>query len=380
MKKPNYILYPLRPLRPLWQRRRRSPPGSSPGVIVGAPGAEPPPIRVIAYSAETCMERRLAFDGLADELVRLRGEWPALWLEVDGVDHPPTLEAIGSVFGLHRLLLEDIANEGQRAKVESYGDHIFVVLRMAMMSPELDIDQLGLVVGRDFVLTFQMRPGDPFEPVRERLRTQRNGRIRTGGSDYLAYAVLDAAIDHYFPVLEELGARLESIEEQIVKHPQRQAMTRLYAMKRDLTALRRALWPARDALNSLVRDEHAVISADTRIYLRDCYDHVVQNIDLVETFRDLATSMTDLYLSMVGQRTNEIMKVLTLITAVFVPLSFIAGVYGMNFDPDASPLNMPELRWFWGYPFALFLMFAVAAVLFVWFRSKGWIGGEEDAT
>lgn len=374
MRPPNYILHPF---RPIFRRKRRSPPGSSPGQLLGVPDAEPPGIRVLAYGPAGCTEKEIGNPDGLEELRELHGRWPVIWVEVDGIEHAPTVHALGQIFGLHRLALEDVVSVPQRAKVEDYGKFLFIVGRMAQTTPALETEQLGIFLGSDFVLTFQERPGDPFDPIRERIRTQTQGKIRNSGADYLAYAILDAAIDHYFPVLEELGERLEHLEEEIVHRPRQATMQRLYTMKRDLTALRRSLWPMRDATNMLVRDPHELVDDETRIYLRDTHDHVIQNIDLVESFRDLAASLTDLYLSTVSQRTNEIMKVLTVITAIFVPLSFVAGVYGMNFDPEASPFNMPELGWRYGYPFALGVMFVIGLLLVLYFHHRGWIGDDE---
>lgn len=371
MKRPNYLLHAVLPLR---RRLRRPPPGSSPGLLRPTPNAEPPRVTALAYGPD-------AFEEVVVEqlegLGALVGRWPVVWINVDGVEHTDTVRRLGELFGLHRLALEDVVNVPQQPKVEDYGEYLFIVARMARLEAAVDTEQIGMFLGRGFVLTFQERRGDPLDPVRERIRG-RIGRIRSAGADYLAYAVLDAIVDYYFPVLEGIGDRLDQMEDDILAGPNRETMPRLYAIKRDITTLRRALWPARDALNSLVRDPLPHVEDETRIYLRDCYDHVIQSIELVESYRDLTSSLTDLYLSSVGQRTNEIMKVLTIFSAIFIPLTFIAGIYGMNFDPDASPWNMPELEWFWGYPFALVLMVGVALGMLTFFWRKGWIGGGRE--
>lgn len=371
MKKPNYLLYPLYPLRELRRRISRPPPGTSPGTLRVVEDARPPRVRVLAFGAEAIEERG---GGDLESTRRLLDEHPVVWVDVEGVEHGPTIQAIGEAFGLHRLAVEDIVNVPQRAKVEDYSDYLLIVARMAMRNPGLSTEQITVVLGRGFVLTFQERQGDPLDPVRERLRGS-VGRVRQAGADYLAYAVLDAIIDHYFPIIESVGDHLEELEEEILTAADQDTMARLYAVKRDLATLRRAIWPARDALNSLVRDPYPLVEDDTRVYLRDCYDHVVQSIDLIESYRELTSSLTDLYLSRLGHRTNEIMKVLTIFAAIFIPLTFIAGIYGMNFDYEVSPFNMPELHWFWGYPFALGLMFVVAAMMLTYFWRKGWIGG-----
>jgi magnesium transporter len=230
------------------------------------------------------------------------------------------------------------------------------------------------VLGENFVLTFQEGGGDCFDPVRKRLRRKR-GRIRDVGADYLAYALLDAVIDGFYPVLEDCGERLGVLEDEIIGAPSGAAVTDVHDLKHDLLTLRRAIWPQREMINTLLRDESELVSAATRIYLRDCYDHAVQLMDIVETYREIASALVDVYLSSVSARLNEIMKVLTIIATIFIPLSFIASVYGMNFDRNASPLNMPELGWRYGYVFSLALMLAIALGLLYYFRRRGWLGG-----
>lgn len=359
-------------LHPFRRRVRRPPPGSAPGTLTAHPGAGPPRIHILGYGPEGCEEKEL---GGAEELREHLGRWPVLWANVDGVGHPDTLREVGEVFGLHGLALEDVADVPQRAKVEDYEGHLFVVARMTGHESPGVTEQLSLFLGDGVVLTFQEREGDPLDPVRERIR-RGSGRIRHMGADYLAYAVLDAVVDYYFPVLEGYADRLDELEEEILASCSRETMGRLHSLKRELVGLRRAIWPMRDMVNSLLRDDHPRVSDTTRVFLRDLYDHTVQAIDLVETCRDLAASLTDLYLSTTSNRMNEIMKVLTMFSALFIPLSFIAGVYGMNFDTGRSPLNMPELHWYWGYPFALSLMAAFAVGLLLYFRRKGWVGGE----
>ncbi|MET0398168.1 MAG: magnesium/cobalt transporter CorA [Longimicrobiaceae bacterium] len=356
------------------RRARRPPPGTAPGTLIPEPDTPPAVISAIGYGPE-------GFDEWAVEdpasLAEARERWPVLWVNVDGACHVPTLEALGSVFGLHRLALEDVANVPQRPKAEWYDEHLFVVGRMIRLLPALDVEQISMFVAPGYVLTFQERPGDPLDPVRRRLRVP-HGRIRSTGADYLAYAILDAITDHYFPVLESYGDELETLETCILAGSGRLAMARLHAVKRDLLALRKSIWPVRDAITALLRDPGELIGEGTQVYLRDCHDHVVQAADLVETYRDLASSLTDLYLSSVSYRMNEVMKVLTIFTAVFIPLSFIAGLYGMNFDRSESPLNMPELDWYFGYPFALGLMAVIAAGLLFYFWRRGWIGNRDD--
>ncbi len=351
---------------------RRPPPGSPPGTLV-APAEEaiPPGIRMIAYGPERIEERPLA---TLSELDRPATAFEVTWIDIQGLGDLEVMRALGQRFGLHPLVLADIVNAHQRPKVEAYEEHLFIVLRMPHLDDDLWTEQLSLIVGRDFILTLQERPGDCFDPVRARLR-QDKSRMRTLGADYLAYALLDTLIDSYFPVLEHFGEALETLEREVVEQPDPGLVPRIHSLKRDLLELRRTLWPMREIMGHLLRDEATFIGAATRVYLRDCADHVFQLMDMLEIDREVASGLMDLHLSSVSLRTNEIMKVLTIIATIFIPLGFIAGVYGMNFKPDVSPFNMPELDWYFGYPFALGLMLAVALGLLGYFRRKGWIGG-----
>jgi magnesium transporter len=249
---------------------------------------------------------------------------------------------------------------------------------MVEIVDRVETDQLSLFLGKDYVLTFQERVGDAFEPVRERIRKS-GVRVRDAGPDYLAYCLIDAFIDYYFPVLESYGERLESIEEDVLSRPGPQLVSQTHEVKRDLLTLRRAIWPLRETVNSLVREPSPFISDDTRVYLRDCYDHTIQIIDLLENYRDVASSLMEVYLSSVSNRLNEIMKILTMFTAFFIPLSLIAGIYGMNFNTARSPLNMPELNWYLGYPFVLGLMAAVSIGMLTFFKRKGWLRSRLDS-
>ena len=345
-------------------RRPQPLPGSEPGVLVSEPGAAPPAVQVIAYGQHEFTESPV--DDL-DLLRQMRGKWPVLWVNVDGVAHAPTLARIGEIFGLHRLALEDLGDVRQRSKVESYEDHLFIITRMSRLTPELDMEQMAVFLGRDFVVTFQERPGDVLDPLRQRIRNNR-GRIRQSGPDYLAYSVVDTIVDHYFPVAEAYADRLDELEEEIVRHPSRDTMARLHAVKRELMSLRRAVWPMRDALNALVREPGPLVAPGTVVYFRDTADHCFQVLDLVETYRDLGSSLTDLYLSTVSNRMNEIMKVLTVFAAIFIPLGFITGIYGMD-------VEHPRRVWWWDLPFVLTLMGVTALALLWWFGRKGWLRG-----
>jgi magnesium transporter len=362
----------LQPSRP---RRRRAPPGTAPGTLIGDPGAPPPKIRLIAYGPDQIVEREIQN---LDDLKQL-GSFPVTWVNVDGLGHVETIARLGQIFSLHPLALEDAVNVHQRAKVDIYPEHLFIVARMLRGSDRLETEQVSLFVGEGCLLTLQEHiPGDVFDPVRERLRSGR-GRVRSAGPAYLAYALLDAVVDQYFPVLETTGERLESLETYVIENPSRDTATMIQRTKRDLLTLRRSIWPLREMLGTLAREPCPLISEDDRPYFRDCYDHTIQVMDLVENYRELGAGLTDIYLSSINNRMNEVMKVLTIFASIFIPLNFIAGVYGMNFDTRVSPLNMPELEWYWGYLFALGLMLLVVVGLLVFFWHRGWLGERRRA-
>jgi len=345
-------------------------PGAPPGTLAPRADADTPEVSVLGFGPDGLAEEA----GVADaEIGDWLARWPTTWVNVDGLGDPAVMRALAERFGVHPLALEDVVNLGQRPKVETYGDQLFVVVRMARAGRPRT-EQLSLILGPGFLLTFQEELGDCLDPVRERLRTGR-GRIRTAGADYLAYALLDAVVDQYFPILEDYGERLESLQDRVFRNPERALIEEIQQVKQEFMALRRAIWPMRELFTALVRDDTDLIDDDTRLYLRDCYDHVIQLMDVVESYRELASSLVDAYLSAVSFRSNEVMKVLTIVGAIFIPLTFIAGIYGMNFDPEASPWNMPELGWAYGYPAALGAMLAVAGGLVAFFLSKGWIGG-----
>lgn len=356
-------------------RSSRTGPGEVPGALVSAPEMGRGELHAILYGPDGVREER----GVPVERVaQLRAEQGILWLDVTGLGDARLVEAVGRLFGLHALALEDVLHVHQRAKVEDYGTHHYLVARVVNPGELLDTEQLSLFFGERFVLTFQERPGDPFEPVRDRIRNAK-GRIRGAGADYLAYALLDAALDLYFPQIERIGLRLDAIEEELLARPLRRHMQELHALRRELLVLRRAAWPLREAVQSLVRTGDPRVTSDTRPYLGDALDHTVQVLELVENEREIATGLMELYLSAQSQRLNEVMKVLTIISTIFIPLTFIVGVYGMNFDPGAGPWSMPELKSPYGYATCLAAMAAIAGGLWWWFRRRGWIGGEHDA-
>jgi magnesium transporter len=350
--------------------RRQSSPGAPPGTVAVDPAAAQPVMDCLAFDDQRLVETRLQ---RPEQALEYMGHWPVTWVNVCGLGDAEVLQGLGRAFGLHPLALEDVVNVHQRAKVEQYGAHLFIVARMPRDGGRLDTEQVSLFLGRDFVLTFIEDPGDCFDAVRSRLRHDR-GRIREFGPDHLAYALLDAVVDAYFPVLERYGELLDHLEEEALTRRGRGTIARIHAVKTDLLALRRAVWPHRELFNALVRDPNPLITAETRVYFRDCYDHAVQMIDLLELYRELGSDLRDLYLTSVSNRMNEVMKVLTVITTIFMPLTLITGIYGMNFDTAASPWNMPELGWRFGYPIVLATMAAVTAGMLFVFRRQGWLG------
>jgi magnesium transporter len=350
-------------------------PAAPPGTICPDPAEPPATIDVIAYGGDDFIEQKVATPAEAHQYV---GQRQVTWINVEGLGDARQIEQFGDLFGLHRLALEDVVSVHQRAKIETYGDVLFIVLRMIHCGENgsrCGTEQISLFVAANWLLTFQEgHPGDSFDRVRTRLR-EASGKIRNLGTDYLAYALIDAVIDNYYPVLESYAERLDELEDLVLETAGRRVMDQLHEVKSDLLVLRRAIWPLRDAIALLAREEHPRISDNTRLFLRDCYDHVVQVVELVETYRELTADLRDLFMSSLSNRINETMRVLTIFSTLFIPLTFIAGIYGMNFDFDAGhkPLNMPELHWFWGYPLALVLMGATAVAMLSYFYRRGWI-------
>ena len=354
------------------QFQRRTPPGAAPGTLVIDPAAPQPVVRVLAYGVDVCQEGKLEGKKDLDRLPQIVKEHAVTWVDVEGLGDVETLRTLGKIFGLHELALEDVLNSHQRAKVEQYPNHLFIVARILETVEKLETDQLALFLGQNYVLTFQHRRGDSFDPLRARIR-HGGGIIRHSGPDYLAYALLDNVVDFYFPILESLGERIENLEETILQNGGRHLVAHIHNVKADLLLLRRTIWPLRDALHALVRDPNPFIKDETRIYLRDCSDHTFQIIDLLETYRELTSDLLELYHSSLANRMNEIMQVLTVIATIFIPLTFIVGVYGMNFDPATSPWNMPELEWYYGYPAVWIVMLLVAGGMLYFFRRRKWL-------
>ncbi len=351
--------------------------GLAPGTLVIDADASPTEITLIDYSEHSATRRKLRSPEEAAEHLTSSS---VSWIDLQGLGNEEVLNRLGGVFNLHPLVLEDVVNVPQRPKVEYYSDQVLILTRMVMMAPKADnsppsftSEQISFVLGKNYLLTVQEEPNqDCLDPVRNRIR-QGLGRIRQEGADYLAYALLDAVIDAYFPALEDYGEYIELLEDEVIFNPTRQTVQKIYRVRRDLMSLRRSIWPQRNALNQLVRDGSSeLIGEEARLYLQDCYDHVIQVLDILETYRELTANLMDVYLSSVSNRMNEVMKTLTVISSIFIPLTFIVGIYGMNFDPSSSPWNMPELRAYWGYPLCWLVMITLAMAMAYYFWKRGW--------
>ncbi len=351
------------------RRKRWHLPGTMPGTLAAHAEADGQPVRValFRYDGARFEERVLRKEEIATLSAPDGG---VLWLDICGLSDPGVVSAVGERFGFHPLALEDVLNVPQRPKVERYEKHLLIVLR-EVRHPEPP-EQVSIFLAEGVVVSFQERPGDSFDPIRERLRKMK-GQIRGLGADFLAYTLCDAIIDAFFPTLEKLGDEVEELEERVIASPSSEKFHEIRLAKQRLLDVRRAVWPARDAMNELLREESSLIRPGTRPYLRDCYDHTVQLMDMVETFREMAAGLVDEYMSSVSNRMNEIMKVLTVIATIFIPLTFVVGLYGMNFNTEASPYNMPELGWRYGYPAVLLVMAVVAGGMLVYFRRRKWM-------
>ncbi|MCB2180879.1 MAG: magnesium/cobalt transporter CorA [Desulfobulbaceae bacterium] len=296
------------------------------------------------------------------------------WTNIDGLHQADKVEKLCQCFNLHPLTVEDILNTSQRPKIDVFDDYVYLAVRMHHHNEKTGkilSEQVSFVLGKTFLLTFQETVGDTFDSARIRIK-ENKGRIRKMGTDYLLYALIDSIVDNYFTVLEKVGEDIEMLEDELVERPSNATMQNIHFMKREMLLLRKSIWPLREVISSLRRDEIPLISQDISIFLNDLYDHIIQVIDTIETYRDMISGMLDIYLSSVSNRMNEIMKVLTIFAAIFIPLTFIAGVYGMNFNTEKSPFNMPELNWYFGYPFALTLMVVVGLGMFIFFKTRKW--------
>lgn len=346
--------------------RRKTSPGAAPGTLVAIDGEPEPIIQVMAFSDGDLFEKQVT---TVDELTSLTETYRVTWISVEGLGNAGIIEQLGDLFGLHRLALEDVMNPHQRAKVEDYEDFLFIVARMVTNDPQLSTEQICFFLGPKFVVTVQEgNPGHCLGPVRERIR-KASGRIRQRGADYLAYALLDSIIDHYFPVLDSLGEDLDQLDDELMNRPGEASISSIHQFRSQLLVLRRSMRPHREAINQLARDPHDLITDETRVFLRDCYDHTIQLGEAIDIYRETCSDLRDYHLSWMSNRTNDVMKTLTIIATIFIPLGFIAGLYGMNFE------NMPELHSRYGYPIILALMVAIAFGLVYWFKLKGWFEG-----
>jgi len=341
------------------------PPGSL--VHIGEKKAEQTKITILDYDGRNFQEKEAKS---VEECFPFKETATVTWINIDGVHDGELIGKLGSSFGIHPLILEDIMNTAQRPKMEDLGEYIYVVLRMLSIEKGkagILSEQVSLILGPNFVISFQESAGgDVFDPVRERIRTGK-GRLRTLGADYLAYALVDAIVDNYFIVLERLGERVEGLEDELVSEPDQETLHELHELKREMIHVRRSVWPLREVISGLGRDESVLIQRGTGIFLRDVYDHTIQVIDTVESYRDMLSGMLDIYLSSVSNRMNQVMKVLTIIATIFIPLTFIAGVYGMNFR------HMPELEWRWGYFVVVGSMLAIGVLMVILFKRKRWM-------
>ncbi len=342
--------------------------GLPPGTLVhvGEKKTEKTKISIIDYDESQVQEAEAKS---AEECFPFKDKNTTTWINIFGLHEIDVIEKIGRHFELHPLVLEDILNTRQRPKIEDFEDYIFMVLKMLYFDEEeyeIMAEQVSIILGPNFVLSFQEKEGDVFNAVRERIRNGK-GRIRKRGPDYLAYALLDAVVDHYFIILENLGGEIEGLEEDLLGEPSTETMQDIHELKREMIHFRRSVWPLREIVNRFERSESPLIKDSTTPFLRDVYDHTIQAIDTIETYRDMLSGMLDLYLSSVSNRMNEVMKVLTIIATIFIPLTFIAGIYGMNFA------YMPELGMRWGYPAVLTVMVLIGVTMAFYFKRKRWL-------
>jgi magnesium transporter len=342
--------------------------GMPPGALVhvGEKRTERIRIRIVNYDEETLEE--IDLDSI-DECFQYIGKSGKTWINIDGIHETGIIEKIGHTLHLHPLVLEDILNAEQRPKLDDHEDYLFICIKMLTYDSEksrLNIENVSLVLSSNYLISLQEVEGDVLEPIRERLRKGR-GRIRKMGHDYLAYALLDAIVDNYFTVLEKIGEEIESLEEDVIANPDAQTVQTIHFLKREMIFLRKSVWPLREVVNTLERGESPIVQDSSRVFLRDVYDHTIQIIDTIETFRDMVSGMLDVYLSTVSNRMNQVMKVLTIIATIFIPLTFIVGIYGMNFK------HMPELEQKWAYPLVLGGMLLVEIIMVIWFRRKKWL-------
>lgn len=340
--------------------------GLPPGTLVhvGEQKIEKTKIEIIDYDEEHFQEKEVK---TIEACFPFKDLPSVTWVNIDGLHEIQNIEKIGIHFDFHPLILEDILHTGQRPKFEDFDNYLYIVLRMLSYEPDDRIkeEQISIILGANFVISFQEDIGDVFDPVRERIRSGRF-QLKKRKADYLAYSLIDAVVDNYFIILEKLGEQIESLEEELLDNPTPEALQTIHYLKRKLITMRKSIWPLREVISGLERGESSLFEKSTSIYLKDIYDHTIQVIDTIETYRDMVSGMLDIYLSTVSNKMNEVMKVLTIIATIFIPLTFIAGIYGMNFE------FMPELKWHWGYPIVWAFMLLIFIGMIVYFRRKHW--------
>ncbi len=349
-------------------RKRSSKAGLPPGTLVhvGEKKVETVRITFIDYDEQSFEEKQAK---KIEECLKLKETPTVSWINVDGIHDIEVIEKLGKGFDLHPLILEDILSTGQRPKFEDYEKYIFIVLKMLSFSEEnqsIEVEQVSLILGPNYVLSFQERVGDVFDQVRDRIRNAK-GRVRKMGPDYLAYALIDAVVDNYFVILERLGEKIESMEEEVVVDPTEKTVQQIHSLKRQMISLRKSIWPLRELIAGIQKSESSLINETTDIYMRDVYDHTIQIIDTIESFRDMVSGLLDIYLSSLSNKMNAVMKVLTIIATLFIPLTFVAGIYGMNFE------YMPELKLKWAYGAVWLVMITIAVIMLFYFRRKKWL-------
>ncbi len=349
-------------------KKRSSKAGLPPGTLVhvGEKKVESVRISYMDYDEQSFQEKQIPD---IEECLKLKDTPTVSWINIDGLHDIELLEKLGKGFELHPLVLEDILNTGQRPKFEDHEKHIFIVLKMLSFNQEsqsVEAEQVSLVLGPNYVISFQERIGDVFEPIRERIRNTK-GRIRKMGPDYLCYSLLDAIVDNYFVILERFGEKIESMEEEVIGDPSERTVQQIHSLKREMIFMRKSIWPLRELIGGIQKSESSLINETTDIYMRDVYDHTIQIIDTIESFRDMVSGMLDIYLSSLSNKMNAVMKVLTIIATLFIPLTFVAGIYGMNFK------YMPELEWRWSYPIVWLIMITIAIIMVCYFKRKKWL-------
>lgn len=368
MRTPKAVKKPYIKLRRLF-RKKKKPAGTPPGTLVytGEQKTDKVRVNLIDYDGHIVAEKEITNP---EECIHLTKTGSISWVDVEGLHDVAMIQKLGECLKLHPLVMEDILNVDQRSKMEGYDGYIYIVLKMFHLigqTGEIIPEQVSIILAKNYVVTFQEGfEGDTFHEIRERIRNKK-GIITKMTSDYLVYSIIDSIIDSYFTMLENFGDRIERLEEELVNNPEKRTLTEIYRLKREMLYLRKSVWPLREAISRLERGESELITRDTHIYLRDVYDHTINVLDTIETYRDMLSGMIDIYLSSISNRLNETMKYLAGISTIFIPMTFIASIYGMNFE------IMPELKWEHGYWIALGIMFSVGIGFFIYFKSKKWV-------